>query len=177
MMIPGAENPRKVANIVDSQMDKFKGVYERLLSELSGLAVVGVPGGSLQQDHSPEHRASLARKLPKNLKTRIRAQYADTAREANDSDAEKQLWLKIGAEEGLGRELIKQTSAITRRPALTQSIKGKWRETERADGLLSDTCYSGIITAGPLKSLWYSSAKFSKWQKGSREMDTDKKSK
>lgn len=48
MSVPGAENPRKIHNIVDSQMDKFKGVYGRLLSELDGLAVVGGPGGSLQ---------------------------------------------------------------------------------------------------------------------------------
>jgi hypothetical protein len=47
MSIPGAENPRKIHNIVDAQMDKFKGVYGRLLQELDGLAVVGVPGGSL----------------------------------------------------------------------------------------------------------------------------------
>lgn len=47
MSIPGAENPRKVNNIVDAQMDRFQGVYGRLLSELDSLAVVGVPGGSL----------------------------------------------------------------------------------------------------------------------------------
>jgi len=47
MSIPGAENPRKVNNIVDAQMDRFQGVYGRLLSELDSLAVVGVPGGKL----------------------------------------------------------------------------------------------------------------------------------
>lgn len=47
MSIPGAENPRKVGNIVDAQMNRFQGVYGRLLSELDSLAVVGVPGGKL----------------------------------------------------------------------------------------------------------------------------------
>ncbi|KAL7418097.1 mitochondrial matrix Mmp37-domain-containing protein [Mrakia frigida] len=149
MSVPGAENPRKIHNIVDSQMDKFKGVYGRLLSELDGLAVVG-------QDHSPEHRASLARKLPKTLKTGIRAKYADASRDQTESSAEKELWLKIGGEESLGHELIRQTSQITRRPALTQSIKG-------------------IITAGPLKSLHYSWAKVGKWQKGKKELEEVKR--
>jgi hypothetical protein len=43
-----------------------------------------------------------------------------------------------------------ETAKITRRPALTQSLKG-------------------IITTGPLKSLWYSSAKFSKWSAGRQQ--------
>jgi hypothetical protein len=44
-----------------------------------------------------------------------------------------------------------ETSAITRRPALTQSIKG-------------------IITAGPVKSFQYSMAKVGKWQKGTKQI-------
>lgn len=47
MSVPGAENPAKVGNIVDSQMERFRGVYGRLLSELDGLAVVGGHGGTL----------------------------------------------------------------------------------------------------------------------------------
>jgi hypothetical protein len=62
----------------------------------------------LQQDHSPEHRASLARKLPKNLKAGIRAKYADASRDQTDSQAEKELWLKIGGEQTLGQELIQR---------------------------------------------------------------------
>lgn len=52
MMIPGAENPRKVVNIVEAQMERFQGIYGRLLKELDSLAVVGVPGGLLQVTHS-----------------------------------------------------------------------------------------------------------------------------
>lgn len=58
MSIPGAENPRKVTNIVDAQMDRFQGVYGRLLSELDSLAVVGVPGDKLHV-RSPSLPSSL----------------------------------------------------------------------------------------------------------------------
>lgn len=50
----------------------------------------------------------------------------------------------------LSSTVLTETAKITRRPALTQSLKG-------------------IITTGPLKSLWYSSAKFSKWSAGRQQ--------
>ncbi|CED83188.1 Uncharacterized conserved protein [Phaffia rhodozyma] len=152
MMIPGAENPRKVVNIVEAQMDRFQGIYGRLLVELGSLAVSGSSGDVLQQDTSPEHRASLARKLPKVLKQAIRTKYASQPRESSSTEEEKQLWLKIGGDETLAAELLKQTSQITRYPALLQSIKG-------------------IITAGPMKSLAYSLAKIGKYSVGKKQLD------
>lgn len=44
------------------------------------------------------------------------------------------------------------TAQITRRPALTQSLKG-------------------LVSAGPLRSLAYSAAKFSKWSAGRKQAD------
>lgn len=41
------ENPKKVSNIVDAQMERFSSVYSTLLRRIDGLAVIGKEGERL----------------------------------------------------------------------------------------------------------------------------------
>lgn len=218
MSVPGAENPAKVGNIVDSQMERFRGVYGRLLSELDGLAVVGGHGGTLHVHFSTAFSSLknitdsfvgyrspwvlTARRLalapsgtrPKAAQEPQGGHQGRLHDHGKGGDGQGGRGCSVGADWRVGRArhtvgfsyvplllsliltwrqtclerqtekterrkedtearliffCFADTSRITRRPALTQSLKG-------------------IVTTGPLKSLWYSSAKFSKWNAGRR---------
>lgn len=43
MSIPGAENPQKVQNIVRPQIDRFRGLYFKLLREIGGVSPASGP--------------------------------------------------------------------------------------------------------------------------------------
>ncbi len=104
MLLP-AENRNKVKNIVARQTLQFREVYRRL--------VVGLPGvhwnqftGLLDQDHSPQARAALLKKLPSNLLARVKQNYIEPAME-NDEPA---YWLKVAGDSRLEVVLGKGTS-------------------------------------------------------------------
>ncbi|KZT60106.1 Mmp37-domain-containing protein [Calocera cornea HHB12733] len=145
MSLPG-ENPNKVNNIVSAQHQQFHELYVRL--------VRGIPGvhwregsGSITQDVSAKHRASLLRKLPQVPRDRMRRRYAyltsPTQPDENDND-DNAFWMKVADDDRLRTELSKELATIIRAPAVSQSLKG-------------------LLTAGPVKSTWYALAKLQKW--------------
>ncbi|KZO97017.1 Mmp37-domain-containing protein [Calocera viscosa TUFC12733] len=145
MSLPG-ENPHKVRNIVSAQHQQFHELYVRLIR--------GIPGvhwregsGTIKQDASAKHRASLLRKLPQVPRDLMRQRFAHlispTQPDESDSD-ENAFWMKVADEKDLPTRLSMELSTIIRGPALSQSLKG-------------------LVTAGPVKSTRYALAKMQKW--------------
>jgi mitochondrial translocator assembly and maintenance protein 41 len=141
MFLP-AENRGKVGNIVRSQGPQFKELYRRL--------AVGLPGvhwpahlQHIQQDISPQARSLHLRKLPVNLVFRLKQKYGMQPKEEDNA-----YWARLAGEERFPEVLNREMSAIVRRPATIQTLKG-------------------IVSAGVGKSFKYSAAKVRKWWKGS----------
>lgn len=148
MLLP-AENRGKVGNIVRSQGEQFKELYQRLL--------VGLPGthwpahlNEIKQDTSPHARTYHLRKLPQNLLLRVRSRYSEKGvSEELLKEDENAYWLKLAADEGMLRRVImEEIGKIVRGPATVQSMKG-------------------VVTAGVGKSIRYGTAKIGKWWSGS----------
>ncbi|KAJ4482071.1 mitochondrial matrix Mmp37-domain-containing protein [Lentinula aciculospora] len=141
MVLP-AENRGKVGNIVRKQGPQFKELYHRL--------VVGLPGvywpanlQHIQQDVSPQARSLHLRKLPVNLIFHLKRTYGVQSKEE-----ENQYWVRLASDQKLPEMLNREIRTIVRQPATIQTLKG-------------------IVSAGLGKSLQYSTAKISKWWRGS----------
>ncbi|KAH7878028.1 mitochondrial matrix Mmp37-domain-containing protein [Lentinula edodes] len=148
MVLP-AENRGKVGNIVRKQGPQFKELYHRL--------VVGLPGvhwplntQHIHQDISPQARSLHLRKLPVNLIFHMKQRYGVQVKEE-----ENQYWVRMAGDEKLPEMVNREIRTIVRWPATAQTLKG-------------------IVSAGLGKSLRYSTAKISKWWKGSGASPTAK---
>lgn len=179
MSIPGGENPRKVQNIVRPQISRFRTLYQRLLAELGEVRAkdssiaekmaygkpreertwlrmgLGMEDGSglMLQPNTPEHRAGLLKKLPRNLRKGLENRYSSKLRVSvasvgEDPDAntlsEDDFWLKVAEQESLRKTINEEIRRIIRYPAISQTFKG-------------------FVTAGFRKSIRYGSQKVIKW--------------
>lgn len=104
MMLP-AENRGKVGNIVRNQASQFKELYHRL--------VVGLPGvhwpahmATIQQDASPQARSAHLRKLPSNLLTGVRRNYARSSSLPPIEADEGVYWTRLAGDEKLPEVLV-----------------------------------------------------------------------
>ncbi|OCF45840.1 hypothetical protein I317_00328 [Kwoniella heveanensis CBS 569] len=171
MSVPGAENPEKVKNIVrgPGTREGFREMYKPYFDEMGVRAVggdekAGSSGtwqddgeGLLTQSTSPEHHAILFASLPINLRKAVSAHYQIPVDQLNTStsteaDADKamrkeaELWMQPIQGQDFRPIVAQELKKIIHSPALRQSIKG-------------------LFTAGPVKSFYYSLAKFRKWLK------------
>ncbi|KDQ62360.1 hypothetical protein JAAARDRAFT_189689 [Jaapia argillacea MUCL 33604] len=144
MLLP-AENRNKVANIVRKQSPQFKELYHRLVIALPG--VHWSPHSStIEQDSSPLARSNHLRKLPLELLTRVENDYAQNDQWLRKEADEISYWTKMAGDERLSTVLRNEMSDIVRYPATIQSLKG-------------------IVSAGLVKSVRYTSEKVGKWWK------------
>ncbi|ORZ23414.1 mitochondrial matrix Mmp37 [Absidia repens] len=143
------ENPNKVKNIVDAQLDHFNRLYYSLLDDLPNVAVLN--NGQFQQNQNPKFRGLMVQKLPRTLYDQVVNQHRTRAsRNKIDLPLNKaEMYQQIAASSYLPKYMDQSLRSIIARPAMTQSIKG-------------------IFTAGITKSTRYASAKLGKWIKGKK---------
>ncbi|EIW59461.1 Mmp37-domain-containing protein [Trametes versicolor FP-101664 SS1] len=146
MLLP-AENRGKVGNIVRKQAPQFKELYHRLVVALPGVHWPA-HADTIQQDTSPHARAAHLRKLPSNLLKGVTARYASQPSTPSREADETVYWTKLAGDPGLPNIIEKELHGIVRYPSAVQTLKG-------------------LVSAGPVKSLRYSTEKVSKWWKGS----------
>ncbi|ORY73598.1 mitochondrial matrix Mmp37-domain-containing protein [Leucosporidium creatinivorum] len=165
------ENPHKVRNIVEAQLESFRSLYGGLLKSFwKSVHVIGEEpvkssageGGErrvrlMRQDKSVQQRAHVATKLPIGLKGKMLAHYErkwnlnralgkGQVEEMSRFEQEKDqqlLWERIVADEEFLSILNASLAEIVARPTFNQSLKG-------------------ILSAGPLKSLRYIGPKLRK---------------
>jgi translocator assembly and maintenance protein 41 len=141
MSLP-AESRGKVSSIVTAQAPQFRELYHRLTV---GLPSVHWAGSTVSQDTSPAARAALVRKLPGSLRAKVEAHY--TARAPREGD-EGAFYARVGEDAGLPQVVQREIANIVRPHATMQTVKG-------------------VVSAGPVKSARYVSAKVGKWWRGS----------
>lgn len=153
------ENPRKVRNIVDAQLDQFRALYRPLVRAFKNVSYSGAhlaPGVGevrlLEQDMDPRARGETARKLPTGLRDKVEAWYdrkwnlqraqrraklrkGEEVEPVRETD-EAALWAKIAGDDGFDEVVSRGIASIVGRPTFNQSLKG-------------------ILSAGPTKSLSY----------------------
>ena len=147
------ENPYKVQNIVNAQLDLFKEKYGQIVKDLENLNLN--PDGQLEQDMNLKTRGRLIQSLPTNFRAKVKHLYLwELSKDGNfnvsreDVDLMQQLSdhprLNMIITKGF-MLLILAITQVVARPAMTQSIKG-------------------IVTAGFGKSMKYVAEKFNKRQ-------------
>ncbi|KAJ9114983.1 hypothetical protein QFC22_005311 [Naganishia vaughanmartiniae] len=178
MSIPGAENPKKVQNIVRPQIDRFRGLYFKLLQEIGGVSpaseqanISGLSGdeavwatlglgksngsGLLKQNVDAEFRAQLLKKLPRNLKKGLERIFAERFEtkivRPGASPDEKGL-----AEKEFWRKAVAEPDL---RKVLDQELQ------RIIKGPATSQSFKGLLTAGLRKSILYAAAKVGKWWK------------
>lgn len=163
-----AEDPAKVANIVDAQMANFRQLYLPLIDNLPNLnyndPAVSRPGWiestdancRLQQNMDPIRRGNMVRRLPKAFRKRLYTAYqtvfnmpgrefqALMLQSKDEDDYSKRVGgafeRRIAGEANLGRVVGDVVGKTVRWPTMSQSIKG-------------------VLTAGPVRSWQYWSEK------------------
>ncbi|EJC98151.1 Mmp37-domain-containing protein [Fomitiporia mediterranea MF3/22] len=146
MLLP-AENRSKVSNIVKKQATLFKELYQRLAVGLPGVHWSSVSGTMIEQDVSPQTRASHIKKLPATLRSKLVERYAARADIPSREADESAFWLKVAGDKDLERVLRTEMRSIVRYPAFVQTAKG-------------------VVSAGLGKSIRYSGEKVGKWWRG-----------
>ncbi|KAG1474429.1 hypothetical protein G6F56_000362 [Rhizopus delemar] len=138
------ENPKKVENIVSSQMDHFHRLYSGLLDDLPNVATLN--GGRLQQSYNPRYRGLMVKKLPSRLYDKVLKQYRQYAVSNNIEVPENKtiVYEQVAQSDQLEKFIDKGLTEIIARTALTQSAKG-------------------IFTAGPTRTVRYAGEKLHKW--------------
>lgn len=144
------ENPKKVENIVDAQLDHFRSLYGPLVRAFKNVSFIDPASSSgvrtMSQDMDPRSRGETARKLPIGLREKIETDYSrkwnfkravsgEEKEELKETD-KSALWTRIAADDGFEESVARGIGLIVGRPTFNQSLKG-------------------ILSAGPAKSLAY----------------------
>lgn len=108
-MILPAENRSKIANIVSKQSPQFKELYHRLALGLPGVHWSST-SATIEQDMSPHIRASLIKKLPATLRTRLTDRYSSRAGIPAKEADESAFWVRIAGDADLSDVLRKGLS-------------------------------------------------------------------
>ncbi|KAG0142202.1 hypothetical protein CROQUDRAFT_662839 [Cronartium quercuum f. sp. fusiforme G11] len=158
------ENPRKIENIVDRQVEHFRVLYRPLIQALSrnvsfASEMTTSSNPKLQQNMESRSRAELLKKLPRGLKEKIETDYDQqwnlklakatdgssliNMEEKLTSSDEMSLLVRMVSDDGFEQSLKRALSLIVGPSAFNQSVKG-------------------IISAGPFKSIRYAIPKLVK---------------
>ncbi|ORX92781.1 mitochondrial matrix Mmp37 [Basidiobolus meristosporus CBS 931.73] len=136
------ENPRKIHNIVQKQMEEFHNKYHDYIEGLSNTAFVR--DGVIQQDDNPKILASMIQKLPESFLDKVMVQFdRDGQPKSTDLSDEMEKYQLLSQSPNLSKYIATSVSQTVKKPAMMQSLKG-------------------IFTAGPLKSIKYAGEKLKK---------------
>lgn len=131
-MSVGGDDPRKVQNMIEHQLDDFRKLYSTLLGDMNNVSSVGSPG-RLQQCMDPSVRGSIIRSLPSAFRRKLyfgyRKRYS-TALDAHSSSSRGRkslphctLDFNIAGDTGLRQQVEQAIRKTVRWPSFTQSIK------------------------------------------------------
>jgi translocator assembly and maintenance protein 41 len=164
----GSENPRKINNIVDNQLQHFRHLYHDIISSLPNIRYVDVSATTksgwmedhnldlkLEQDLDPERRSNIIRRLPKQFRERVYFQYRGkfgiSGREYNAMlEAAKDEDSQGGLKKQVAGDFDRRIAAEKDLPQMvTKAINRtvKWPSTVQS--------IKGILSAGPVKSWQY----------------------
>ncbi|CBF88927.1 hypothetical protein AN0716.2 [Aspergillus nidulans FGSC A4] len=179
MALP-VEDPRKVNNIVSSQMANFRRLYAPLIENLpnvvfndkrcSDLDWIDDPEANvrLSQDMDPVKRGNMVRRLPESFRERLyfqyqarfgipRGEFNKMMKESNDNDPEivrrrqgGQFEQRIASDEGLTKEIQAAITKTIRWPSSVETVKG-------------------LFTAGISRTWRYIRAKQDKWKNSGKK--------
>lgn len=153
------ENPHKVHNIVQSQFLNFRRLYSPLMDALSNLELVdsdyqefkdGISITKLSQDMDSTKRGNIVARLPATFRSKLYAICGHPVKSpAIDASKCDEGDIKIAADEEIAKKLSQAIHQTVRWSSFTQSAKG-------------------ILTAGLLRSLWYTGEKLEKYKKSQK---------
>ncbi|KAL2820598.1 histidinol-phosphate aminotransferase [Aspergillus granulosus] len=153
MALP-VEDPRKVNNIVSSQMANFRRLYAPLIDNLPNVVFndkrctdddwIDDPEANvrLSQDMDPVKRGNMVRRLPESFRERLyfqyqtrfqipRAEFMMMMKESNDSDPEQirrrqggKFEQRIASDMGLNKEIQAAIVKTIRWPSSVETVKG-----------------------------------------------------
>jgi translocator assembly and maintenance protein 41 len=173
MSLP-AENPYKVANIVNSQLANFRRLYLPLIKQLPNVRFVKenlswndqATDMMLVQDMDPVRRGNMVRRLPAKFRDRLYFQY-----QRKFAIPRAEFRKMIGVSEDDERVSKKQGGEFEQRIAADlANIRGEVGTVIKKTVKWPSTVQSlkGILSAGPVKSWKYMSEKIYKWKESKR---------
>lgn len=142
------EDKAKVANIVKDNVQHFRILYNNILLECPQV-VFKPQQGKLEVDKSPEGQFIQLMSLPRTLQQSI-TRLVDPPGKNRDVE---EILLQVAQDPDCGSVVQQAISSIVKSPSITQSAKG-------------------VVTAGLLKSVSYSSKKLQKMWKGWRRKES-----
>ncbi|PVZ98877.1 hypothetical protein BB558_005092 [Smittium angustum] len=144
----GGENPKKIDNIVDAQIDMLRELYSSSIEGMSNMQYIGM--NFLQQNMDTKVRATLFNKVPQRVYNQVKYQYnrspkslVNTANINSANLENMKLSEMIVSDQYLSEMTKSAIESIVKWPSFTQSVKG-------------------IVTAGFLNSYRYASEKRAK---------------
>jgi mitochondrial translocator assembly and maintenance protein 41 len=175
------ENPNKVKNIVDNQFLNFRRLYSPLMDGLPNLELdatdtavkmsfgnTDVQAASLTQDMDPVKRGNMVVRLPNDFRANLYNRYGAKLLKANPND--NQLKEAIEHQEIARRDPAQKSVCteferrIARDPDLSKEISRSIRSTVAWPSVTQTI--KGVVTAGVVKSIKYSSEKLRKYNDG-----------
>ena len=164
----GSENPKKISNIVNNQLQHFRHLYHDILSSLPNVRYVNDQATQasgwmeddkldlkLEQNLDPERRGNIVRRLPKQFREKVYFQYRDkfdiSGQEYNEMlEAAKDEDAKGGLKKQVGGDFDRRIAAEKDLPqmvtkAINQTVK--WPSTVQS--------VKGILSAGPERAWRY----------------------
>jgi translocator assembly and maintenance protein 41 len=170
------ENPRKIDNIVDNQFLNFRRLYAPLMDGLPNLELKSsdsnklspdsdVAVASLTQDMDPVKRGNMVVRLPVTFKSKLYSRYA-TKYNLNPNDPHLKEALEKNTESIRPDPSIKMVcsdfdKSIASDSSLTTEVSNCIRNTVAWPS--SAQTLKGILTAGIIRSIKYSSEKLKKY--------------
>ncbi|KAI9370533.1 mitochondrial matrix Mmp37-domain-containing protein [Aspergillus egyptiacus] len=179
MALP-VEDPRKVSNIVSSQMANFRRLYAPLVETLPNVVFndrrctendwMDDPEANvrLSQDMDPVKRGNMVRRLPESFRERLyfqyqarfgipRADFQKMMEESSDNDPELirrrqggQFERRIAGDENIKKEISAAITKTIRWPSSVETVKG-------------------LLTAGMSRTWRYLKAKQDKWRNSGKQ--------
>ncbi|KAL4806579.1 mitochondrial matrix Mmp37-domain-containing protein [Aspergillus unguis] len=179
MALP-VEDPRKVNNIVSSQMANFRRLYAPLIENLPNVVFndkrctesdwIDDPEANvrLTQDMDPTKRGNMVRRLPESFREKLyfqyqtrfgipRAEFMKMMKESNDNDQQLvrrrqggPFEQRIASDDGLKKEIQASITKTIRWPSSVETVKG-------------------LFTAGVARTWRYLKAKQDKWRQSGKK--------
>lgn len=145
------ENPRKIYNIVHSQMAEFREIYKPIIDDLPAVNYTAM--GNIAQEDNIKIRGSMLQKLPKILQDKIHYHHRWYLNRTNQArgvaTAEPHFSQSVVNSPEVGEYIRKGIAEIIRKPAIIQAVKG-------------------VLSAGIGRSVKYGLQKISKMRDGRR---------
>lgn len=120
------ENPHKIYNIVQNQMEEFREIYRPIVEDLPAVQYVGE--NTLVQEDNIKIRGAMIQKLPKRMQEKMQYHhrwYLNRTNQIRNANTEEPHFSQsIANSPELSDYVRKSISEIIRWPALSQSFKG-----------------------------------------------------